>query len=591
MSTKTLLKRLALATVVALGAGVLSLVSVSSANAVPAAGDITVGVNGATGASNPAGGITAVSAGLLSGAGTATGTAALTMTATLLTGGTLAVNVTAPAAQAALVVTGGTISSAIPATIDNAGTDYVLAADGTAYGEKSSAGAFSVLIKPNSGVTSFTVQSYLGGTSTTLTSTSGATLHAQLIVTVASTSVSGAFSAAKSFVNTAVVGTSTNAGVDIVNAHSASVTTIPNGEKAQINFILNDAYSVPLSAGAVIASTTGGVGFVKLDTTKTNTPSPTASTDVQTATAGALTVSQSVANAPQTVTVSLSYNGTVVTTRTFNFLGEVAKLVVSNPRVVGVNETAPTTTATAAFTARYYDSAGNELFPRTDQTTATTLVSGLAGQVVSAATISTAGDGVSTSAPFAVGAVTGITKGSASLQMQYVNATDGTIIKSNTWTQYVAGDADSYTAKFDKASYTPGSIATLTITFKDSKGNLANHLVGKIAAAGETITIAGAPGTVVSAPTTSDVAGGGTDAAGTITYQFTVTQVEGSYSAIVAVPHVNSTANGVSQTVAYSVATGSTSLNDVLKGIVSLIASINKQIAALAKLVAPAKKK
>ena len=43
--------------------------------------------------------------------------------------------------------------------------------------------------------------------------------------------------------------------------------------------------------------------------------------------------------------------------------------------------------------------------------------------------------------------------------------------------------------------------------------------------------------------------------------------------------------SGSAQTVAYSIADGSTSLNDVLKGIVSLIASINKQIAALAKLV------
>jgi len=42
----------------------------------------------------------------------------------------------------------------------------------------------------------------------------------------------------------------------------------------------------------------------------------------------------------------------------------------------------------------------------------------------------------------------------------------------------------------------------------------------------------------------------------------------------------------VAQTLSYTIADGSTSLNDVLKGIVSLIASINKQIAALAKLVA-----
>ena len=49
--------------------------------------------------------------------------------------------------------------------------------------------------------------------------------------------------------------------------------------------------------------------------------------------------------------------------------------------------------------------------------------------------------------------------------------------------------------------------------------------------------------------------------------------------------------DGAAQTVAYSISSGGTSLNDVLKGIVSLIASINKQIAALAKLVTATKKK
>jgi hypothetical protein len=53
---------------------------------------------------------------------------------------------------------------------------------------------------------------------------------------------------------------------------------------------------------------------------------------------------------------------------------------------------------------------------------------------------------------------------------------------------------------------------------------------------------------------------------------------------LVSFPTVNA-ADGANQTVTYTIKSGQTSLNDVLKGIVSLIASINKQIAALAKLV------
>jgi hypothetical protein len=61
-------------------------------------------------------------------------------------------------------------------------------------------------------------------------------------------------------------------------------------------------------------------------------------------------------------------------------------------------------------------------------------------------------------------------------------------------------------------------------------------------------------------------------------------------------PNVDAAAKAASLTpgpvtATLTIADGSTSMTDVLKGIVSLIASINKQIAALAKLVAPAKKK
>jgi len=59
----------------------------------------------------------------------------------------------------------------------------------------------------------------------------------------------------------------------------------------------------------------------------------------------------------------------------------------------------------------------------------------------------------------------------------------------------------------------------------------------------------------------------------------------GAYQAIVDFPFVDVAGVQAGLQVPYSIADGSTSLNDVLKGIVSLIASINKQIAALAKLV------
>jgi len=130
MSTKTVTKRVALATVVALGAGVLSLVSVTSAtaasnNVITAASNPALGINtlnianlqsttgaGALISSNTV--ANAKSFGLLAISDLAGGTTAgLTQTATLLSNGTLSVYESVSGVQYdAITVTGGTISSA-----------------------------------------------------------------------------------------------------------------------------------------------------------------------------------------------------------------------------------------------------------------------------------------------------------------------------------------------------------------------------------------------------------------------------------------------------------------------------------------------
>jgi hypothetical protein len=69
------------------------------------------------------------------------------------------------------------------------------------------------------------------------------------------------------------------------------------------------------------------------------------------------------------------------------------------------------------------------------------------------------------------------------------------------------------------------------------------------------------------------------------TYKFIVGSTEGSYQLSVDLPKFNNTlAPQTAATVAYKIAgSGGVSNADVLKAIVSLIASINKQIAALQK--------
>ena len=69
------------------------------------------------------------------------------------------------------------------------------------------------------------------------------------------------------------------------------------------------------------------------------------------------------------------------------------------------------------------------------------------------------------------------------------------------------------------------------------------------------------------------------------TFQFVVGSDEGDFQAVVGVPDVSARSGQANLAVAYKVAktTAGTTNEDVLKAIVSLIASINKQIAALQK--------
>jgi hypothetical protein len=273
-------------------------------------------------------------------------------------------------------------------------------------------------------------------------------------------------------------------------------------------------------------------------------------------------------------TVSISWNGVVVGTKSLTFQGEVATVTASAPKIGALDAANET-----AFRLAYADNAGNVLYPTITNTVAvaSTLTSSVTGLAVGTIGSSTAG--------LAKGTLTcGASAGSADVQVQHINPLSGTIVKSNVWKATCAGNAYTYTASWDKASYTPGSIATLSITFKDSKGNLANAYT-PVSTTASMLTITGGPsatGAAVAGPADGDKA---SSSDGVKTYQFVVTTTTGDFSAVVAAPVV--TANGVAtnQTASYKIANATTGVTneDVLKAIVSLIASINKQIAALQK--------
>jgi hypothetical protein len=598
MSTKTLRKRIALAAVTALGAGLLSVVSTPAANAADnAATGGTNAVSAATvlniatqasitgaAALNSAGGETATtSLGLLANS-TTQAAGSLTSTATLRADGAASFySIAADDIPNTIAVTGGTITQS---TIGVDGISNINVSKTQAvFGMSTAGGArYNFTVAPDLGATTVTVALYLGASISGLAAanlaaiqdgtTSRGTLSQRYTITIGSAAASGVYSPTFSVFQMATPGANTETGIDTVNATTGSATVIPNGATAQINYRLKDAFGTNLGAGAIAITSTAG-GLVANNGTIGTAATPTNSVDVATGSSGSITVAQAVANAPVTVTVSATRNGVSIGSKTITFLGEVARVTVTPAKIGKIAANV------GVATIAYADSAGNALYPTTETSTVVAASMGLQ-TVVNAVSVSRQ----PTSAPVSglVNATCAAAGTVPALQMRHINAASGTVVLSNTWSQACAGTSTSVTASFDKATYAPGTIATLTLTFRDARGNLANayDLL-------ETITITGAPSTAAVTPLVpaSTTASGLT---GAVTLQYVVGTTTGDFVAVVVPSDALKTASGGVQqnlSVAYKVAnTGTTVTNEqVLASIVSLIASINKQIVALQKLI------
>ena len=125
----------------------------------------------------------------------------------------------------------------------------------------------------------------------------------------------------------------------------------------------------------------------------------------------------------------------------------------------------------------------------------------------------------------------------------------------------------------------------MTVTFKDASGSVAADTgLNVISSSAKTASVTGAYLSPANGATSNAATATDYTSNGVVSYKFVVGGTAGSYQAIADFPLIDAV-SGAAQTVAYSINSTGTSLNDVLKGIVALIASINKQIAALAKLV------
>ena len=631
MSTKTIKQRIALVAVSALTAGLFSVVSAPASNAAAAgstvgASNVLVGLNvnpvltkedviqiavmpSVTGSgvalpratnsgarADIAGDSTVVtsaakSLGLVNVSDIAGGlTAGTTQTAVLLSSGRLSVYTTpANNTYSAISVTGGTLSSATGTSMNATAT---VAADGG-----SAPIVYGAVAAPSSGVTQMIVRLYSGHASlaAALNSPTAGTLTGQITVTIVAASTAGAISPVYSFVNGVAAGSDISKEADMATYVGAAQYS----SDMFLNVRVRDAYGTAVNSGAAgllqVAATNGALVNLGASSGATVAADGTTTTAfVSTATPDNFMVQVSNPDAaPRITTVTVSFNGTVIGSKTMQFLGEVAKVTLYSPEIGNLSGT------TNAAYYKMYDASGAAVYstgPIAANTayTASALLndpsvngSGTASAVTKVRTLEISSTGVITSGK--VNYTCGSTAGKGTIGVTYTNPS-GTIVKSNALAVSCAGAPLTYAAAWDKTSYIPGDLAKLTVTFKDSKGNLANAVSGVANTNTQdtpSFSIGGLDKTI-SGPTSAD-----TIEDGVLTYTYTVGATEGAFTGKLIFPVVDArqVAAGASSAavvpVTLTVKSASTAVSnaDVLKSIVALIASINKQIQALQKLI------
>ena len=550
MSTKTLRKRIALIAASALTAGVLSVVAAPAANAAgDGSFDASTSTYGLVGAITPT---------LGNPTNSTTRTAVMLRTGKLYlsTVGTAVVKVSAGA-----IINGAT-------TIANVSADQTCAIVG--------AGEFVQIAATGANGTTYTVTGYDEDTCAT-----AATVNDIITVTIAASSVSGIASAADSSVrwDSNSTGDAPSAAEDVTNS------SVATGSQLYLRMNVADAYAQDISetTGALVITASTGAVLGSVGTSAGSAAGSTATTAVSSSDPSALwvRVGEATAGAGWAGTVTVSYNGVVIATKSGKITGKAAKLV-GTPYKIAKSGGATTTNA---FLYTLTDAAGNGL-----ATTAASIVMDTSSNsaVVSDANGYTAAAYGNTYGDY-VGQGTYTctsTAGTSSVVIKTV-LSDATVVKSAPFTATCGGAATTYTASLDKASYIQGEVAVMTIAWKDSRGFAANSedAVDTITNAVSNMTISAPMLAQVGAFTSATKPG----LAGTTTVNFTVGTssglTEGSYNAVVNVPNLNVV--GKAQSVPYKVTTGSTTVSnaEVLKSIVALIASINKQIQALQKLI------
>jgi hypothetical protein len=441
------------------------------------------------------------------------------------------------------------------------------------------------------------------GTPTTPTSLRTNTVN----ITIVASCVTDTYSAGDTSVE---VGTDTDTTPDT----GEDVLTYAAGDSAYISVKALNAYGTALPSGAWAITATNGA-LVNLNTTTATLKATDGkgTSSFATASAAGATGDPLVANvffrvnAPSgsavSTVVTISYKGQTVASPTINFRGEATKINVIATSVgkngggqgqIHYTLTDAAGNLTAGNVTGLVTSFGAQITSTTDSTfTGTTTrptpaTAGKPATFTSVAPVSLAINSVADIRGLIPSATYGIllfncgsASGKGTITIRHYQPVTGAYI-STPVELTCAGGIATYTVSADKATYKVGEVATFTITAKDSSGNPVHDYLSTNNAAigtGTAADVSFGGGTITKATATSDPIGVfASQASGTAVYKAQLTTA-GSFNAVVNL--AGSTTKSI--TVPYTITSSDVSNTEVLAAIVKLIASINKQIAALQK--------
>jgi hypothetical protein len=559
MSTKTNFKRVALVAVAALGLGVLT--SVAPANAA---------ATGLTFVSNGVGTQPSVTSGLCASSNTTGATVAL--------GSLFSVDATGTGATTDRIVVTGPLS--IKIVYDASGNTTTVATgsvNGTGTTATLSENDESVLIQATG----------TGSGSVALYSTSGTVLVQNLPITIVSSCSSGV-GAAYSYVQVSDSATLWYTAADLAETtpvattwDSTSVadtgadrkTSFSNASTAYVAVNVEDVYGADITTGYLTVTATNGA--------LVNGIAGGATAAVTHSYGNTFTVSQPTAGVALSTAVTVSYNGTVLATKNITIKGD-ATVLTGVMAYSGLSGQAAGSTALTALQGvvsySIKDAAGNGVTNSSSLYTVSLYSTDNPGLVNQTANgrYNLASDTPTKSGLLTYNCIGATKSGTAKIVLAYVNAA-GVRVKSDPVTVTCSGGTASYKMALDKAAYKAGDIATLTISALDANGAAVadNTTLGN----GDASSVAVPGMTAVSAPVSTDVSSGGA-----WSYTYTVNSaISGGFAGATTI--VGAEVQVTPATTQYTISDGATGVSnaDVLKAIVSLIASINKQIAALQK--------